>query len=138
VLETMVGDLRLQEACADLDVCKQRFHQLRDDGMQGLVHALEPRKPGRRAAVVTPLEEENRALKAQLAEVQRELAIAKAREEVALVLPRVVHPRQAQDADVSTPAGAAPDRSAEAPKKKRRGRPRKPSRPPPPGPRRNA
>ena len=124
LLETMTGDLRLQEACERLGICEQRFHQVRKEAMQGLVAAMEPGQPGRPAPA--PADDELRTLRERVAALEMELIASKARAEISLILPR------ARQHD--TPAEAAPA-SADTSKKKRRGRPRK--RPPPPGPRTN-
>jgi len=125
VLETINGTLRLQEACQLLGVSEQRFHQVRQDAVQAAVTALEPGLPGRPAQQPSPDEELIRALQAEVVGLQLELRAAKAREEIALTLPRLLR---------------APDLPEAGAKKKRRGRPRQPSRPPPsqpPGPRSN-
>jgi transposase-like protein len=103
VLETLTGSCRVQEACARLGICEQRFHQLRQEALEAALAGLEPGIPGRPAHTPSPAEEQVRALEEQLAAMDRELRAAKAREEIALTLPRVVH----------------------EPEKKTRGRPRK-------------
>jgi hypothetical protein len=47
ILETMMGELRLKEACERLGICEQRFHQLREEMMTAAVQALEPGQAGR-------------------------------------------------------------------------------------------
>jgi transposase-like protein len=120
VLETMVGEGRVQEACQRLGVCEQRFHQLRQEAMEGALTALEPGVPGRPTQTVSPEQERIGALEEEVAALKVELRAAKAREEIALALPRVV-----KTTDESEP------------EKKTRGRPKK--RPPrrPPGMRKN-
>jgi transposase-like protein len=86
VLQTVAGSARLQEACERLDICEQRFHQLRQQILEGALSAAEPGVPGRRAQVASPAEHEVERLQKQVAELQRELEAAKVREEIALVL----------------------------------------------------
>jgi len=86
VLQTVAGSARLQEACERLDICEQRFHQLRQQILEGALSAAEPGVPGRRAQTLTPEQELIQAQQQQIAELQRELDAAKAREEIALVL----------------------------------------------------
>ena len=88
ILETMTGKLRLSEACELLDVGPQRFHQLREEAMTGALANLEPGAPGRPPR--PPQDEKLQALEAQLAAHDLELRTARAREEIALTLPRVV------------------------------------------------
>jgi hypothetical protein len=91
ILETMLGTCRVQEACARLGLSEQRFHQLREDMMTGAVKALEPGHAGRPPQIATPAEQHVAALEQQLAEHKVELQAAKAREEIALILPKVQH-----------------------------------------------
>jgi transposase-like protein len=107
VLETMVGEGRVQEACQRLGVCEQRFHQLRQEAIEGALAALEPGAPGRPAQTVSPEQERIRTLEEEVAALKVELQAAKVREEIALALPRVV--KASDEAE---------------PEKKTRGRPR--------------
>ena len=90
ILETMVAEGRVIEACARLGVCEQRFHQLREEAMTAAAEALEPGVPGRPARTVSPAEERICALEEEVAALKVELRAVKAREEIALALPRVV------------------------------------------------
>jgi len=91
ILETMAGKLRLKEACARLGISEQRFHQLREEMMTAAVQALEPGQAGRPAHTPTPAEEQVAALQQQLQDKEVELRAAKAREEIALIMPDVKH-----------------------------------------------
>jgi hypothetical protein len=88
VLETVAGMCGVDDACQRLDICGQRFHQLRHEIMEGVMMAAEPGRPGRRAQTPSEAEEKIRHLEQQVAELQRELQASKAREEIALVLAR--------------------------------------------------
>src|SRR6516225_8630788 len=113
VLETMVSEGRVLEACARLGICEQRFHQLRQEAMEGALAALEPGVPGRPVQTTSPEQDRIRALEEEVAALKVELRAAKAREEIALALPRVVKVAESE--------------------KKTRGRPRKKSPRRPPG-----
>lgn len=85
VLETIAGRLTIEEACGRLDVSRARFHEMRREGLEGLIVGLTPGVPGRPrkasagdASRVTELEREVRELKIDLqaARVKTELAIA--------------------------------------------------------------
>ena len=91
ILETMAGTCRLKEACQRLGISEQRFHQLREEMMAAAVKALEPSHAGRPAHTPTPTEEQVVALEQQLQDKEVELCAAKAREEIALVMPEVKH-----------------------------------------------
>ena len=120
VLETMVSEGRVLEACARLGICEQRFHQLRQEAMEGALAALEPGVPGRPVQTTSPEQDRIRALEEEVAALKVELRAAKAREEIALALPRVVKVSDEAESE-----------------KKTRGRPRKKSPRRPPGRRKN-
>ena len=102
VLETIAGDCRVAEACERLNICEQRFHQLRQQILEAALRELEPRS-GRPAQAPSPADEELRQLRQQLAAKDLELRIALAREEIALTLPRVVQSEtQSSDAEKKT------------------------------------
>jgi transposase-like protein len=113
VLETMTGGLRVQDACTQLGICEQRFHQLREEAMRAALAGLEPGEPGRPARMPSPAEAQVRVLEERLADLDIELSLAKARAEIAVTLPAIVQPPE--------------------PEKKTRGRPKKPPRHRPPG-----
>jgi hypothetical protein len=115
VLQTLKGERRLRDACAELNISPQRFHQLREEAMRGALAGIEPGRPGRRARTPSPEAERIRALEAALAAKDIELKAAQARAEIATVLPGVAREPE--------------------PEKKTRRRP--PSRDRPPGKRRN-
>ena len=89
ILETVRGELRVQEACAILKISEQRFGQLRQELLQAAVASMEAQPAGRpRASDVDP---ELAALQEQLAALKDELRAAQVREEIALTLPEVMH-----------------------------------------------
>lgn len=108
ILQTMTGELRVQEACAQLDVCEQRIRQLRTAILRAAIDSVEDRPPGRPAQAEEP--GEVLALRAQVAQLQQQLQAARLSAEIAVALPHVA---------VAPPAPAA---AAPAPEKKRQGR----------------
>jgi len=92
ILETIAGTRRLGDACRLLGVSPQRFHQLREEMMTAAVKALEPGQAGRPAHMPTLAEEQVLALEHQLADQEVELRAAKARDEIAIVMPKLQHP----------------------------------------------
>lgn len=115
ILETMAGACRLKEACERLGISEQRFHQLREEMMAAAVKALEPGHAGRPAQTSTPAEEKVLALEAQLADQEVELRAAKARAEIAVLMPEVKRPSTEPD----EPEKKTPQHP---PKRRRRGR----------------
>jgi hypothetical protein len=89
ILRTIKGECRLSEACAELEVSPQRFHQLREEAMTAAVAGIEPGRPGRRPQTRSPEGERIRVLEAELAAKDVELKAAQARAEIATILPHV-------------------------------------------------
>jgi hypothetical protein len=87
VLETLSGQSRVLEACDRLDICEQRFDQIRVEALQAALERLETRPAGRKAQTPTPLEAENRLLQERIQSLEAELHAARVRTEVALALP---------------------------------------------------
>lgn len=121
ILETIAGTRRLNEACQLLGISEQRFHQLREEMMTAAVQALEPGHAGRPARLPTLAEEQIVALEQQLQDQEVELRAAKAREEIALVLPAIQRPFSSNSriGGEGDPEKKTPQRP---PKRRRRGR----------------
>src|SRR5262249_60524982 len=90
ILETIAGTCRVREACARLGLCEQRFHQLREEALTAALQALEPGTPGPKPQTPSPAQKQVEVLADQVATLEVELAAAKAREEIALTIPRLV------------------------------------------------
>jgi hypothetical protein len=86
VLQTLSGDVRLQDACQELGLCEQRLHQLRQEALQAAVAALEAGPRGRPPHNPSPADERIRALEDQVAALQIELHAARVRAEIGLTL----------------------------------------------------
>jgi hypothetical protein len=87
ILETLAGTCRIAEACARLGVSEQRFDQLRTQVLQAGLDSLEPRPLGRPARAALAAAEA--ALQGRVSALETELAAARVRAEIALVLPAV-------------------------------------------------
>jgi hypothetical protein len=105
VLENLAGRCRTREACQHLGISEPRFQQLRQRVLVAALERMEPRPAGRPARPASPEHTRIEALEARLAEQDVELRAALAREEIALMLPRVAN-------------------AASGPEKKTRGQPR--------------
>jgi transposase-like protein len=122
ILETIAGKVRLKEACRRLGISEQRFHQLREDMLTAGVNALESGHAGRPPRTRTPAEEQVVALEQQLQDQEIELRAAKAREEIALVMPEIKHPVPSGAGDEGDPQKKTPPSAPGGPKRRRRGR----------------
>lgn len=89
LLETMTGACRVLEACEKLGIKEARFDQIRIEGLQAALHALEDRPAGRPARAPSPADEENRQLREQVARLSRDLELAALRIELSVELPQL-------------------------------------------------
>jgi hypothetical protein len=90
ILQTMAGELRVQEACALLGISEQRFEAIRQEAIQGAVASLEPKPAGRPPRPTEPADTAAVALlQERIAELEAELQAATVRLELAQALPRV-------------------------------------------------
>jgi transposase-like protein len=101
VLETIAGDLTVEEACARLGVSASRFAQLREEALSGALRALEPRPAGRPSA--PPADPEVTRLSRENAELRHDLEAARIRAEMALVMPGLLRPLEAGEKKGSAP-----------------------------------
>jgi hypothetical protein len=91
VLETLMGDLTVEEACVELGVSEARFHELRQQALAGALSGLEPKRPGRPRQVVEPVETpREQQLRQEVDQLRVELQAARVRTEVALVMPHLL------------------------------------------------
>ena len=89
LLQTMMGECRVIEACQHLSISEPRYHQLKHQMLAAALEALEPRPAGRPVRVPSEAEKEIEKLQNELRERETELNVATVREEIALILPRV-------------------------------------------------
>ena len=88
VLQTMTGELRVQEACHELQISEQRFDELRLEAMQAAVASLEPKPAGRPARATAADTDEKKRLQMRVAELEAQLTAAVVRAELAAALPQ--------------------------------------------------
>jgi Helix-turn-helix domain len=120
VLEVVAGRCRVFEACQRLGVSEPRFHQLREEALQGAVAALEARPAGRprRTTVEEPVSE----FQAQMQQRELELRLAQTQQEVALILgkdPTEASAAEAAAAEAGGEAKKAPRRRKASPVRRR-------------------
>lgn len=95
ILETITGDLSVEDACARLGIHRAQFQDLRHRALQGAVTALQPGRPGR-PPKQEAAEEAIEQLRAEKAELEQELKLTRLRLELAIVLPEVLRPGRSQ------------------------------------------
>ena len=99
ILDTMSGQLRRLQACAELNIGETRFWQLRDQALQGALAAIEARPGGRPSQNEQADRQQVHELQQRVQELEQELHHAQVREEIALILPH---------ASLAEPGAAAP------------------------------
>jgi len=112
LLETMCGTCRVLEACDTLEIKESRFDQIRIEGLQGALRALEDLPAGRPSRTSTPADEENQRLHERVAELEGQVQAALIRIELATTLPQV-------GASAEKKMTASPPRQREASRTKR-------------------
>jgi multidrug efflux pump subunit AcrA (membrane-fusion protein) len=86
ILDTLHGEARLLEVCAQLGIGETRFHQLRETALQAALTAIAPRPAGRPSRAAGPEAAQIQALQQQVRDLQHDLHETQVRAEIALVL----------------------------------------------------
>lgn len=92
LLETVAGTCRVLDACERLGIGEARFDQLRYEGLQAIVDALERQPAGRKPRMRSPAEIESEQLRERIAQLEAELQAALLKVELAVALPQVGEP----------------------------------------------
>ena len=89
VLETLGGRLSLKDAAAQLGISESQFHRVREEMIDGMLQAAEPKPLGRPPAPLDPAADVEAQLRARIRELEDELEIAELREVLAFALPDI-------------------------------------------------
>jgi len=87
IVRALAGELSVPDACEALGIGESRFHQLRQEALQGALAALEPRPTGRPSQPPEPGAARIAALERELREREWELQACRIRLELAEALP---------------------------------------------------
>jgi transposase-like protein len=116
ILDTLAGRRTIEDAAERLGISVARFHQIRQQALQGALSACEAKAPGRVAAPTTPETQRVAELKAENEELRFELRVAQTRAELALVQPEVLRhePKTLKKTTFTTgaPRPSVPDRGS--------------------------
>jgi hypothetical protein len=91
VVATLTGEVTVEEACGHLRVSEARFHQMRDEVLQGGLVAMEPKAAGR-----PPKESESedavrvRELEARVKRLELEVKAGYVKTMIALTMPKLL------------------------------------------------
>ena len=92
ILEVIAKEKTVEAACRELGIERARFYQLERAALEGALESLEPRRPGPPPAPApSEADLEVERLKKKLQEEELETQIARAREEVAITMPHLLH-----------------------------------------------
>ena len=91
-MQTLTAELSVEEACERLGIERAYFQELRERALQGALHALRPRSPGRPAKEEPMDQAELMHLRQEKAELEEELAAMRVRMEVLLTMPELLRP----------------------------------------------
>ena len=80
--KTLQSYCDVDEACSQMQLSESHFHALRHQWLQGSLQLLEPRTPGRHRQERSPETERVQQLEQEVQDLQRELALTRARCEV--------------------------------------------------------
>lgn len=87
VMQTITGELSVNEALDDLGIQRAHFAKLRLRALQGAVDALEPGRPGRKPKRDAETDQRVAQLASRVAQLERELQLERARADLAPILP---------------------------------------------------
>jgi hypothetical protein len=90
IILTLQGELSVKEAAESLAISESRFHELRDEFLEGGAKRLEPRMKGRPANEEDPKDHEIEVLKNRIKELEIDVHTSRIREEIALTMPHVL------------------------------------------------
>ena len=94
-MQTLSGELSVNEACKQLGIGRTAFHKLRAQALSGALEGLEPKKTGRPPQAKPPIRTEAE-LEAELFEMRKRLEASWLREELALLMPHVLRENQSK------------------------------------------
>jgi hypothetical protein len=87
ILQTIDGELSVQDACKKLRIQRPRFAELRAEALQAAVEALEPGRPGRPRKYDVEQQEHEAQLSSENERLRKQLHVAEVRAAVAQILP---------------------------------------------------
>jgi len=90
ILETLIGERTVSEACEALGVSEARFHELRRRALEGALSGLKPGRPGRPSKPPTATPTRVEQLEHDMEDLRMELWAAEIREEIALTMPHLL------------------------------------------------
>jgi hypothetical protein len=100
ILETLSEQSRVLEACERLGISEARFHELRQEALQGALDRMEPRPAGRPRRCDEASGQRIQELEQRVQQLEIEVRAAQVRAEINLALP--LHERSAAEPEKKT------------------------------------
>lgn len=93
LLECMLGEKTIPEACGELGICESRYHAMRNQWMQEALELLEPRPTGRppKAPRSDELQQRLSQLETENQQLREQLQAAEVSRQIAEILPQAAH-----------------------------------------------
>lgn len=83
VMQTLTGELSVEDACEQLGIDRSRFWRIRDQALQWYLESFEPGRPGRPRKRDVEVDAKEQELLDRVAQLERELRLAEARADLA-------------------------------------------------------
>ena len=90
IVQTLAGEITVEEACEILNINRSAFNKLRTGFIANAVHLLEPKKPGRKKREVSAEQMENQKLRAENERLKFQLKAQQLREEIGILMPHLL------------------------------------------------
>ena len=90
IVQTLAGEITVEEACEILNISRSAFNKLRTGFIASAVHLLEPKKPGRKKREVSAELIENGKLRAENERLKFQLKAQQLREEIGILMPHLL------------------------------------------------
>ena len=94
ILQSLAGVMTVAQAGAVLGINRSRFHVLRQEFLTRAAGLLEPRPPGRHRQQPTLTQVEIQRLRREILELKLDLKATQIREELALIMPHLLHKKR--------------------------------------------
>ena len=83
VMQTITGELSVEDACEQLGIDRSRFWRIRDQALQWYLESFEPGRPGRPRKRDVETDKKEQDLRDRVAQLEHELRLSEARANLA-------------------------------------------------------
>jgi hypothetical protein len=90
IVQTLAGEITVEQACEILNINRSAFNKLRSQFIANAAALLEPKKPGRKKREVSVEQMENQKLRAENERLKFQLKAQQLREEIGILMPHLL------------------------------------------------